>query len=548
MQTDILTTRSISEHDGENSLFWFKGKYGDFDTPNVITGNGTHHYFKYRRDIRNSNGGIAPGLDIKNNGGYVVGSGSRHLSGAIYQWEASSEFSRAALAEYKGENPDEKNYLQETDTAVFADVSHYSSGTRNVMMTALAGALRNKNEDEDDILAALVRSNVKKCRPPLDFNELEVIAKSVSRYEPGSAPVWVRPTLSNAVAGDSQGRFPVVWLDDAQISVNTDYFVKGLLERGCSTMVYGPSGDGKTFFTIDMLCRVAAGQKWRDKRVKQALVVYVASEAGTSIIRRFVAWRDKNLSEARSVATPFAVITRGPNLMHGDDVIALEVEIRAIASRIDMPIGLIAFDTLSRSSAGADENSAKDMSTIIGAGDYLRDSLGAAVLYVHHSGKDPTKGARGSSALFAACDTVICVEDKTATIEKSRDGATGEQYGFELDRVVLGVDIDDDEISTCVIKESTADKKPRSRPLGATEKIVFDTLKKAISTSKDVLPGTSVLPAGYRYVIHETILSRVELELPDSDNKHKKFIINRALTSLKAAGYIGFSGGFYWVW
>ena len=58
------------------------------------------------------------------------------------------------------------------------------------------------------------------------------------------------------------------------------YLLKGIVERGKLHVVYGPSGHGKTFFTIDLACHIAAGMPWRDRKVKQAPVVYIAAEAG----------------------------------------------------------------------------------------------------------------------------------------------------------------------------------------------------------------------------------------------------------------------------
>ena len=530
-------------HGGADGLDAFKNQYGDFDTPMVIAGDGFHYYFKNKPGLRNNVSIYGPGLDVRNDGGYVCGAGSWHLSGKQYMWEASSEFSRDALAEFPGAVPEARVYQNETIDSALGVI--YGEGTRNVMMMALAGALRNKNEDEDDIVAALVRSNAKRCRPPLSYNELGTIAKSVMRYAPGSAPVWVRPAL---VAHQSKNASSF-WLDEAEISVNPDYFVKGILERGSSSMIYGKSGDGKTFFTIDMLCKIAAGQPWRDRRVKSTLIVYVASEAGSSIARRFVAWRETNLGEARDSLTPLAVITKGPNLMKTEDVLDLEREIDRLSKHAGIPVGIIAFDTLSRSAAGADENSAKDIGSIIGAGDYLRDKMGAAVLYVHHSGKDVTKGARGSSALHAACDTVIRVENKVATIEKSRDGLTGQDYPFDLKMVVLGVDSDGDEISTCLVTEvTTGHKKSQKLRLTGNDLIVMNALRTAISDFGVVSPGTSVLPAGVKFVEFDRFKSVVTGKLPPDEIKRVNQKINRSLERLLAQEYLKIEGKFMFLW
>lgn len=60
-------------------------------TPYVITAHGQHYYFAYpplkpgERIITKA--GIAPGMDVRGDGGYVVGPGAIHESGHEYRWE-----------------------------------------------------------------------------------------------------------------------------------------------------------------------------------------------------------------------------------------------------------------------------------------------------------------------------------------------------------------------------------------------------------------------------------------------------------------------------
>jgi hypothetical protein len=73
---------------GEDSLIELERCNGALPaTFSVKTGKGQHIYFAYPDglDIRNSAGKIAPGLDIRGAGGYVVGAGSQHISGARYE-------------------------------------------------------------------------------------------------------------------------------------------------------------------------------------------------------------------------------------------------------------------------------------------------------------------------------------------------------------------------------------------------------------------------------------------------------------------------------
>src|SRR5207302_95652 len=71
---------------------------------------------------------------------------------------------------------------------------------------------------------------------------------------------------------------------------------------------------------------------------------------------------------------------------------------------------LIIIDTLSRCSAGADENSNTEMAKVIGAADILQRRFSSSVLIVHHSGKNRDNGPRGASVLSGNVETIIEVD------------------------------------------------------------------------------------------------------------------------------------------
>lgn len=184
--------------------------------------------------------------------------------------------------------------------------------------------------------------------------------------------------------------FPVTWVSDAVLTLDSRPVLKGLIEQGAFVVIYGPSGSGKSFFTADIAQHIATGAAWRGRKSQKALVVYVASEAGSSILKRFVGWRDKRLGETAE-RIPLAIITRGPNLLRIADQEKLCEQLAALQQEAGLPIGLVVFDTLSRSMPGGDENSAEDMTMAVNAADYLREKFNVATAYVHHSGKDPDK-------------------------------------------------------------------------------------------------------------------------------------------------------------
>lgn len=74
---------------GEQSLAAFENTYGKLNAATVNTGKGRHLYFKMPKDIaiNCSVRTVAPGIDIRGNGGYVVAPPSIHPNGNKYTWE-----------------------------------------------------------------------------------------------------------------------------------------------------------------------------------------------------------------------------------------------------------------------------------------------------------------------------------------------------------------------------------------------------------------------------------------------------------------------------
>src|SRR5207245_1909283 len=79
-----------SDKGGEESFAQLERTYGPLPkTVETRTGGGGRHlFFKHPGvKIKSTTGDLAPGLDIRADGGYIVASPSLHLSGQTYKWE-----------------------------------------------------------------------------------------------------------------------------------------------------------------------------------------------------------------------------------------------------------------------------------------------------------------------------------------------------------------------------------------------------------------------------------------------------------------------------
>ena len=122
------------------------------------------------------------------------------------------------------------------------------------------------------------------------------------------------------------------------------------------------------------------------------------------------------------------------------------------------PLGLICLDTMSKSSPGADQNSSADMGAVMANLAEISSKAGAMVMVVAHTPKDEARGIAGWYGQFAGADVVIMTtrdaDDpglRTATLAKVKNGQDGKPMAFRLDVVEVGVDDDDDPITSCVV-------------------------------------------------------------------------------------------------
>jgi replicative DNA helicase len=176
------------DHGGYDSLSELLGKYGRLpDTPVAKTGSGGEHiFFKYVPGTRNSAGKLGKGLDIRSQGGYVVGASSKHPNGNIYEWVVKpSQVELSEMPEWMIELLKENRPEPKESGGTSQEVIE---GGRNDYLTKMAGAMRRKSFSEDAIFAALQIHNREKCSPPLSDGEVYQIAHSINRYEPQDEP------------------------------------------------------------------------------------------------------------------------------------------------------------------------------------------------------------------------------------------------------------------------------------------------------------------------------------------------------------------------
>lgn len=224
------------------------------------------------------------------------------------------------------------------------------------------------------------------------------------------------------------------------------WLIDGVMPQGALAELYGKPGVGKSFLALDWALSIAAGKPWQGRTVSQGHVIYVSAEGGSGLKKRVAAWRAEHPgADVRQIR----FLMQPVNILKEDEVEALIVAIRQTG--LD-PV-LVIIDTLARCFGERDENAAKDMNVFVRGMDRIKSAFSdVTVLVIHHSGKDSTRGDRGSTALRGAADIVL---ELTATkggrslvleCEKQKDWERFDKIALSLHVVPLN-----NGESSCVI-------------------------------------------------------------------------------------------------
>jgi len=238
------------QHGGAGTLAALERKHGKLPAaPEVLTGGGgSHFYFAHPgRPVRSSTGKLGAGLDVRADGGYVVAPPSEHASGRRYCWRRPQrKLELPPLPEWLLEDVDRRRIGKAASVEALIP-----EGQRRQELLSLAGTLRRRGLGADEILDALASVNEKRCRPPLERDELESLACDVAdRYEPAELlgrPAYHGPARELADVLETFRR----WLylpDPAAVLVTCATIAANRVENFDPTwlVLLGAAGSGKT--------------------------------------------------------------------------------------------------------------------------------------------------------------------------------------------------------------------------------------------------------------------------------------------------------------
>jgi hypothetical protein len=440
-------------------------------TRTTVTPSGGRHLF-YRLPeghpgVPNSVQQLGKGLDIRSTNGYVVAPGSTTDAGT-YAWaslddiQAAPEWLVQRCGTYAGRERAEKLNIMDVpdapDDVVERAAAWLRTAERSVKgsggdQTAyrVAAGLRDRGLSYWQA-CELMRSEAWDFGCGWREGRLEEKPiRSAYRYaqnkEAGSLAVSADdfPTVTQVVpdtpAAPTKGRLTTL-SEFASVNGIAPYLVKGILSTRSYCVMFGPPGEGKTFTALDLAYHVAAGKEWMGRRVRRGTVLYLAFEGAGGLRRRAQAlmqhYADKDV--------PLYFDSTHYNLREQEGRQQLG---QALAELPEKPV-LIVIDTFAHALCGGDENSAQDVGAFNTAVEMLVRNTSACVMVLHHPPKNGN-GPRGSGALHGAVDTELEVNNRRIEPTKQRDMEICPPIGFQLHPIAIGIDEDNEEISSCVV-------------------------------------------------------------------------------------------------
>lgn len=252
----------IDPPDGDRAFEELRNSYPDLPmVPAQTTGRlGKHLFFQHHKGIRN--GILAPHVDIRGDGGYVVLAPSRHITGRTYEWDDGRTFLDLGPIEapdwlvQKATAPLPPLRLVELETAQGATNGKIHTGQRNNQIFRVARSFHVKPLPQTAALAAAREINREQCDPPLP--DAEVIAIVSNAYKQPDRPDFVE-------AGSALARWPdriPVDAFDAWESIRTNprlYLWDGLVRQGGTCVVAGLMAAGKTTLMVNVVRGWALG-------------------------------------------------------------------------------------------------------------------------------------------------------------------------------------------------------------------------------------------------------------------------------------------------
>jgi hypothetical protein len=449
--------------------------------------------------------GLAQGLDIRSTGGYIVAPGSQIGDAILNPYHVAVDLPIAPAPDWlvrklgtfvRRERAEESNVPDASPDALERALAWLQTAERSVKgaggdQTAyrVACGLRDQGLSYQQACEAMRSESwdwgcgwregwleQKPIRSAYKYAQNDAGVKVVSAGMFTALPADAPQNIGKKIGKETRVQLASEMAGEPAAN---NYVIKRWLSAASYVDLFGAPGEGKTFNALDMAYHVAASKPWMGNRVHGGVVLYLAFEGKGGMHNRIRA-----LAKREADLGKLYVANASMNLR---ETAGRQELGRVLAELPEKPV-LIVIDTFARALMGGDENSAQDVGAFNNAVEMLIEETGACVMIIHHSGKNKAAGARGSSALLGAIDTEIEVDNKQIISRKQREGENPLPIGFTLKQMQLGMDSDNEIITSCVVEKSNV--VPGSKPLSGKGQHAFMVLSELTGESNTPVPVT----------------------------------------------------------
>lgn len=304
-----------------------------------------------------------------------------------------------------------------------------------------------------------------------------------------------------------QSGLPFRTLADIAVA-SKPWLIKRVIAREEVSSWIGPPGVTKSILLGDLGVHKASGADWRGYRNKgRHGVVYFALERGKLVERRLYAYRERG---DLSISDPIAVVSRVIDLLDGACVQTILDTIKSVEDHFGIEVALLIFDTFNKGIAigGGDEDKAKDQNRVAANMRRVIEDAKVHIAGVGHTGKDESRGERGSNARKGDVDlegtVTVNGEIRTVSITKANDQPLGPLTSYTTEKVTLGFDEDGDGIYTYIVDPQDCPAsaiKKTGRPKGSPQaRVALSALQLAIAECGSVPPVSNHIPNNVRTI------------------------------------------------
>lgn len=490
------------------------------------TGSGGSHYlFRHPGGVvRNSVSKLGKGLDIRGDGGYIVAAPSNHISGGVYSW--ANDLPVVDVPTWLINLIRSEKVERVEPTEDFPPASAELLVEARALLKRHGPAVQSQGGDQHTFSAASTLVNDlaltivealppfaewnTTCQPPWRPEDLLVKLRNASRYAAGergakrhefefakmlmadlaSTPVDDPLARARALVQAHLGRDPerpqrlrFERVSDllAKPAPATSWLVNGIIMEKAVVALSGEPKTTKTWCAGDIslgvsTCRPVFGEFVVPQR--RGVALFLVEDDARSVRNRMRSLAAGRGLHPAALENLHVICRQTRNLLddeHIVDIIAACLEIR--------DLGLVVLDPL-RDLHAEEENDSTAMSKVMHRLRLIRDVLGVAVVFVHHSiksgvgtnGRRQGQKMRGSSAIHGAVDGGIYLHDLETDGQRYWENRVSVEVKAArgAGNFRLRLDVKDDENGEAVDARWThkrADAAPPKRLTSTEEKV-----------------------------------------------------------------------------